>query len=127
MQSHMTEQEKRLLYNQIGKNIRGARENLKIKQTDFAKLLEISRASVVNIEKARQYPPLHLIFDIAKALKVKVTDLVPEPESIDSKQIDKSINPNIRSYISKWIKKNEPEDAKDTITKIEEFIQENKS
>src|SRR5690349_1853796 len=108
----MTGAEKKLLYTQIGKSIRGVRERLKIKQTDFAKLLEISRASVVNIEKGRQYPPLHLIFGIAKALKVKVTDLVPELESIEPSEIDKSINENIRSYLNKWIKANDPKDSK---------------
>jgi transcriptional regulator with XRE-family HTH domain len=123
----MTEQEKKLLYNQLGRNIRAAREKLNIKQTDLAKLLEISRASVVNIEKARQFPPLHLIFGIAKALKVKITDLIPDLESIGLKQLDKTINKNIRSYLDKWIKNNEPEDAKGIIVKIEKFIQENKS
>jgi DNA-binding transcriptional regulator YiaG len=43
----MNKEEKKQLYNHIGKNIRTAREKLKIKQIDFAKLLEISRASVV--------------------------------------------------------------------------------
>ena len=123
----MTDQEKKLLYNQIGKNIRSTREKLKIKQTEFAKILEISRASIVNIEKARQHPPLHLLFDIARVLKVTTTDLIPDAESIEVKQVDKKLSQNMRIYLTKWIKNNETEDASNVILKIEEFIRENKS
>lgn len=123
----MTEQEKMLLYNRIGKKIREFREKEKIKQTDFAKMLEISRASVVNIEKARQHPPLHLIFDIARVLKVKITDLIPTMEKQDDKQNEKIISKKTKNYLNKWVENNELNDPKNTLEKIKEFLQENKS
>ena len=121
----MTDKEKELLYLKIGENIKRHRESQKIKQGDFSKLLDISRASVVNIEKARQHPPLHLLIDIARVLKVSVHDLIPSTDK--SLKQGNEISDKIQTYLNNWITKQEPVNSENTLNKIEAFIKENKS
>lgn len=73
----MTEQEKESFYTEIGNNIKNARERANLKQEAFAKLIGLSRVSVVNIERGKQNPPLHILWDISKALKITLHDLLP--------------------------------------------------
>jgi DNA-binding XRE family transcriptional regulator len=122
----MTEREKELLYLRIAENIKKYREKQKIKQGDFSKLLDISRASVVNIEKARQHPPLHLLIDISRVLKVSVHDLIPSADDLRLND-QKQISDKIQSYLSKWITRQDPADSGNTLNKIETFIKEIKS
>ncbi|GAB3832936.1 helix-turn-helix transcriptional regulator [Pontibacter rugosus] len=82
------------LYISLGKRIREERERAKFKQTNFAELLSISRASLVNIEQGKQRPPLHIIYEIAKLLKVSITDLLPDLDALD-KEIDSNIKKQI--------------------------------
>ena len=61
----------------LGDRIRSARTKANIKQEAFADYLKLSRSSIVNIEKGRQHPSIHLLLDIAKILKTNVVDLFP--------------------------------------------------
>lgn len=82
------------LYISLGERIREERQKAKLKQTKFADLLGISRASLVNIEKGRQRAPLHVIYEIARLLKLSITDLLPTYDFQD-KDIDESIQKEI--------------------------------
>src|SRR5690348_8027233 len=81
----MTKPAQEKFYQLLGNKIRDARKAAGFKQEAFASYLELSRASVVNIEKGRQHPPLHLISDIAKILNVELCSLIPEQPSQDTK------------------------------------------
>lgn len=48
-------------------------------QDDLALLAEISRTSVVNIEKGRQGVSLHTLYRLAQALDVPPAALLPSP------------------------------------------------
>lgn len=67
------------LYGAIGERIRKTREGLPIRlsQAALAKKLNISRASIVNIEAGRQHAPLHLLWKLAKEIDVELTSLIP--------------------------------------------------
>ncbi|MBB6611787.1 helix-turn-helix transcriptional regulator [Pontibacter sp. Tf4] len=82
------------LYISLGSRIKEEREKAKLKQTKFAELLNISRASLVNIEKGRQRAPLHVLYEIARLLKLSIIDLLPVFEFIDQ-NIDKNIQKEI--------------------------------
>lgn len=89
----MTDREKEQFYRKLGENIKKAREKIGLKQSSFAQTLQISRASIVNLEKGRQRPPLHLLYEIANATKVSFSDLMPknfhgtsEEKYVDSEQ-----------------------------------------
>jgi len=66
------------IYKQIGAVIKGRRKTMGLRQKELAGTLGISRGSLANIEIGRQS-------ELAAALKVAPTDLLPQPLSIDSK------------------------------------------
>ena len=71
----------------IGDNIKKFRTKRDYSQDDLAKFLDLTRTSVVNIEKGRQRPPIHTLFEIANFLNVPIEDLFPtEKEKLQ--QID---------------------------------------
>jgi DNA-binding XRE family transcriptional regulator len=73
----MTAAERKKFYKFVGEKIRDARKNKGYKQEMFAKSLRLSRVSIVNIEKGRQRPSAHLLFDIAKTLNIELVSLYP--------------------------------------------------
>ena len=73
----MTEKEIDFFYREVGQNIKIARRNRSLSQTDFAKLLNLSRASIANIEMGRQKPSLHLISIISTETNVSIENLLP--------------------------------------------------
>lgn len=75
------------LYAEIGRRIREARERFpkKPSQATLAKQLNISRASIVNIEAGRQHAPLNLLWQIAEALKTDLVNLIPRREELNAK------------------------------------------
>jgi DNA-binding XRE family transcriptional regulator len=76
---HMENADEEALYRAVGERIRTARERqpVRLSQDALAKKLEISRASIVNIEAGRQHAPLYLLWKIAKHLDVELLSLIP--------------------------------------------------
>jgi len=66
------------IYRFVGDNIKHYRSLSKMTQDELALRIGLSRASVVNIEKARQLPSLHLLIEIAESLGVGLHDLIPK-------------------------------------------------
>jgi len=66
------------IYQFVGDNIKLYRGRSKMTQGELALKIGLSRASVVNIEKARQQPSLHLLIEIAENLGVELYDLIPK-------------------------------------------------
>lgn len=65
-------------YKEIGHRIRSIRESKKIKAEVLAELLELSRMSIVNIEKGRHKPSIHTVMEIAEILGVPYVKLIPQ-------------------------------------------------
>lgn len=65
------------LYRIIGDRVREARERAALTQTALALKLKLSRVSVVNIERGRQRPPIHVLWQIAEHLGLEVVSLLP--------------------------------------------------
>jgi len=71
------------LYGELGRNIREARLRTgEFSQEKLAKRLELSRASIVNIEAGRQHAPLHLLWQIAEILGTDLALLIPRREDL---------------------------------------------
>ncbi len=83
------------LYESLGSRIKRLREEKGYKQAPFADLLKISRASLVNIERGRQHPPLHNLYEIARLLDTSLCELLPDlhdtPENLINPNIEKAI------------------------------------
>ena len=71
-----------ILYWTIGMAIRQARITVGISQEELARRVELSRTSIVNMESGRQRPPLATLYDIADALGVQATELLPRNEDV---------------------------------------------
>ena len=75
------------VYRLVGKRISEAREAKGLSQLELAQLLQargvtIQRTSITHIERGVQRVMLHSLYDIAAALGVAITKLLPPPEDI---------------------------------------------
>jgi len=61
--------------------VRQRRRRLELPQADLARRLGISRATLANIETGRQRILVHQLYSLAKALEMKLAELLPPPES----------------------------------------------
>jgi DNA-binding XRE family transcriptional regulator len=71
-----------ILYWTIGIAIRNARVASGMNQEELARRVELSRTSIVNIEGGRQRLPLATLYDIADALGLQATLLLPRNEDV---------------------------------------------
>ena len=62
----------------LGANISSIRTKKGINQDDLAKFLDLSRPSIVNIEKGKQRPSVYAMLLIANYLMVDIKELLPE-------------------------------------------------
>lgn len=65
------------LYKTIGENIQRLRSKRDMSQDELAQKVDLVRTSITNIEKGKQKIQIHTLFQIASALGVLVTDLLP--------------------------------------------------
>ena len=79
----------RQFYAAVGQRVAKARVG-KITQEALASRAGLTRTSIINIEKGRQQIFLHTLLDIARALSVQVTDLIPVDDSVDVLLKDKT-------------------------------------
>jgi transcriptional regulator with XRE-family HTH domain len=65
------------IYRVFGSRLRELREKASVTQEELAKRVDLSRTSITNIEKGRQRVLLHQFVDLAEALNVEPTALMP--------------------------------------------------
>ena len=77
-----------ILYKIVGTRIKAARKKLNLSQEQLSEKVDISRASISNIEIGRHQPPLHILYKIASALHLDIQFFLPTlydiREEIDS-------------------------------------------
>lgn len=88
LHSKMTEKEKIFFYEFIGNKVKQLRVSLGMTQEDLAKKLGKSRVTVVNIEKGRQHPPLHMIIDFSRIFNIPAGEFINETKWGRSKKTD---------------------------------------
>lgn len=114
----MTEQEQERLYKNLGERLRKHRKEAPLSQSQLGSKIGMSRSSIVNIEKGRQRPPLHVIWELARALEMDLEDLLPSKEEVETPE---NVDPDLETKIAKKIGTEEPKE----IQRIAEFIQTN--
>ncbi len=67
----------RPIYVRIGRRIRRRRNELGRTQEWLSDRVNLSRASIANIETGRQQIMLHQLYDFARALRIPAGDLSP--------------------------------------------------
>lgn len=70
-------------YEDVGRRICKARRGCNITQEGLGTTVRLTRTSITNIERGRQKLPLHTLAEIADALGVGLTELLPE-SAVDS-------------------------------------------
>ena len=87
----MTEKIADLLYAEIGKRIKERREERQVTQEALSASIDISRASISNIELGRQQTPISVLYAIAEHLGGEIMDLLPSMSElliIASREVD---------------------------------------
>lgn len=92
------------LYRAVGERIRTARERhpARLSQAALAKNLEISRASIVNIEAGRQHAPLYLLWRIAQHLDVELLSLIPSTADLAAAPSAAILDEEMREELKKY-------------------------
>jgi transcriptional regulator with XRE-family HTH domain len=65
------------IYSEFGRLIAERRKRSGMTQQAFAKALDLSRATVANIERGKQAVQLHVIIQMAAVLNIDVQELIP--------------------------------------------------
>ena len=69
------------LCTEFGARVRAARKEAGLSPKALASLVGLSRSSIANLEAGRQRVPVHVIWNLADALAVPVSKLLPEPSA----------------------------------------------
>lgn len=79
-------------YAEVSELIKSERLKLKISQEELSDLLNLTRASIINLEKGRHKPSIYQILQIAAYFKIDYTNLIPvKLDRKESRIIDDSI------------------------------------
>lgn len=114
--AHMSDHTRRRLYEYLGEMVRHHRKEASLTQAELAAGTQLSRSSIVNIEKGRQRPPLHVVWEIARELDVELHALLPRFEEL-SGALD--IDPRVKAQIEQELGDGDEEE----IRSIAEFVQ----
>lgn len=87
------------LYQEIGRRLARARAAAGLSQAKLAAKVRVTRTSVVNVERGRQRPPVHLLWDMAAALDVEVTSLLPQRRELAERGTPVQLDPTVVAYI----------------------------
>jgi len=110
------------IYKQIGRAIRARRRVLDRPQEVLARDVGMSRATLANIETGRQRIQIHQVYAFAKALNLRVGDLLPEQLPKDSSSewsgapIEGDLNPEQKEQVLGLIKQVQTQQPKRTET-----------
>jgi transcriptional regulator with XRE-family HTH domain len=94
----------RPLYEYVGRRVRKAREERGLTQEALASLISLSRTSVTNIEKGRQTIALHKFVEIADALRVDPSSLLPQRAGSRYVDLEPELPHSLSSEERSWIK-----------------------
>jgi len=108
---------KERFYELIGSSIINKRKELGLTQTELANKTGMSRTSIVNIEKGRQYPPIHLLWTISLALEAKPSEFFPENNSFFYSSQE---NVSLKKAVLTKVKKEDL--AEESIAKVKSFV-----
>jgi len=89
------------VYKTMGRLIRARRKQLKLSQSTLAERVRLTRTSITNIEQGRQKIQIHTLWDIAKALDIHASALLPSPEKKEPEKVRervKALPPDERKF-----------------------------
>lgn len=91
-------------YVRLGERIRDLRTQRRLSQDALAKLVELNRTSVTNIERGRQKLLLHTLVDFARALGVEPAKLIPDAGPAGD--IPAGLAPPAKEFVERVVQRN---------------------
>ncbi|GAA4924600.1 helix-turn-helix transcriptional regulator [Mucilaginibacter defluvii] len=70
-------------YNELGEKIKVERLRQRISQEELAEYLNLTRSSIINLEKGRHRPSVYQILQIAAMLNIEYIKLIPVTLKVD--------------------------------------------
>jgi len=92
------------IYKHIGKRLRELRREKQVTQARLAEIVALNRTSITNIEKGRQKLLVHTLFDLAQALGVHPSDLLPEKATSSQDSTQPRLPRDLSRDETKWLK-----------------------
>ncbi|WP_211299562.1 helix-turn-helix domain-containing protein [Pukyongiella litopenaei] len=89
------------LYKALGEAIRSRRESLGVSQSSLARRIGSARTTVTNIEAGGQSIMIHQLVDIARALRMPVTEFLNEIEGFENEHQEELIDPKMETLLMK--------------------------
>jgi transcriptional regulator with XRE-family HTH domain len=89
------------LYKALGEAIRSRRESLGISQSSLARRIGSARTTVTNIEAGGQSIMIHQMVDIARALRMPVTEFLDDIEGFESEHQEELVDPKMETLLMK--------------------------
>lgn len=86
----MTDKNKLEFYLLLGKQLTAFRKAKDLSQAQVAKIIGMSRVSMVNIEKGRQTPPIHILWVLSKLYEVSLDELISLYQKSDASIEDRA-------------------------------------
>lgn len=87
--------------------IRNTRKSMRLTQSQFAELVNLSEDSIGKIERGVTIPTIDTLHKIASGLKIPVEDLISSPRENPSDKLSKAI-----SDLVTYLKTRSPEDVR---------------
>jgi DNA-binding XRE family transcriptional regulator len=111
----LTEDVQDYFYHRVGELIKDARNKAEVTQDELARILGMSRISIVNIEQGKQKIQLHTLIEMVNYLGIPISDFFTTLNFI--------LKPNVTSKkIENKIKKEVNPENTIEINKLKEFI-----
>jgi transcriptional regulator with XRE-family HTH domain len=102
--------DQKAFYAEVGQKVKQARERRGLTQEELSSQVSLTRTSITNIEQGRQKFMLHTLIQMAAALAVAPSSLLPEaiPPPADDLEVElKDLPANKRQWIKKTIEADE--------------------
>lgn len=83
--------DKKQLNEYVGKRIKEERQKKKLKQNELAKKIGIQNSTLSQYENGKSEPNQEMLFKIAEALEINVSDLIPVNYRIEDNDLEKAL------------------------------------
>jgi transcriptional regulator with XRE-family HTH domain len=90
-------------YAEIGRTIKSARLKRGLTQDIMASHLNLTRSSIINLEKGRHRPSIFQLLQISDLLKISYKDLIPYNEPVYNEKVTLAAQREILSALDKAV------------------------